>query len=541
MPARLHPDLVRTSIRWLAVVLAGVATATAGPPIVTWLGPPRFDQPREGSWKERWLEQRFGLELRPIFIGANAYEKRKPLMMMGGDVPDVYWVADAVGLKQDARNGFACELPLALVARHAPDYVRLLNRVAPEAWLLSQHEGRNYGLPIFGLQANSVAPLPGIWRMDWLRRVGFDRPPETLAEFQAALRAFRYADPDGNGRRDTYGFAPDTRFDLCFGEIYGAHGLVPAGWVERDGRLVWSAVLPGVKPVLALLRQWYAEGLIYPDYFLAGRSSNERVQLFLRGKIGYLPDYARYDALDPRFDGSIAGLFARLQPEAELTPGTFPRGPEGQSGAPVTGAGHGVIAFGRPMADTPEKIVRVLEMFNALGRDRALHLQARFGEEGRHWAWRPERGLVALPPYDRGPEGGAELVGSNPSIETSGDFFCPFGAPPEWVTALVTESERAFDRRWRDPALGLKPVLPRSDVIAGAETCYRDLQRLQETVFTEIVTGKRDLADHDAFVTAWQNRGGRLLTENANATRARLRAILRELELELGADGGGTP
>ncbi len=490
---------------------------------ISWLGVPRQIRGEEGSWIERNLEKQFNIDLKPIFLEWLSYKRRKPLMMLGGEIPDVYWVESSTDLRRDAHHGFALELPYEVILKHAPNYVEALNKYAPEAWLLSYYKGGNYGLPTFGALENGVLPQPGVWRIDWLRNVGIEKIPETLDEMHDALWKFRHEDPDGNGRMDTYGMSPKAglsqkvRIDHSFGEIYGAFGVLSAGWVEQDGHLIWGGILPETKKVLAILKRWYAEGLIYPEYLLVGDDPNERFYLFTRGKVGYMPAYAHFDSYDHKFSGSLAGLMSRLHPEANYyPPGNFPAGPKGKRGGPIIGGAENVVVFGAHLALEPEKVVRILRMFNKMASDVNLHLQAKIGKRDVHWSWSIENGINGLPPFDDPFYGSRELVGINPTISHAISFFCPFGARKEWLEHYNSNKETDFDQTYRRAELSLKSPIPWPDMVPLAEKFYADLRVFQETVFAEIIQGNRELEEFDEFVKEWFARGGLELTEDAN-------------------------
>ena len=101
-------------------------------------------------------------------------------MLCGGDIPDIMWNGDPLGVRANLRNGFIMEIPYELILEHAPTYVTYLNRYGKEAWLYTHYNGKNYGLPTFFADANR--PRISAWRMDWLRHVGID-----LVDLQAMM------------------------------------------------------------------------------------------------------------------------------------------------------------------------------------------------------------------------------------------------------------------------------------------------------------------------------------------------------------------
>ena len=304
------------------------AAGHAEPLTVSWLGPPFYAGAREGLWVERMLEDRFNLELKPIFMDPNGYDRKKPLMIAGGPVPDFIWEANPLGLQKSVQHGFIAEVPLELIHRTMPVYYRELTEEAPIAWLYSIVDGRNYGVPTMSRQG--AQPKPGIWRMDWLRRLGIEQPPETLEAFEEALRLISTGDPDGNGINDTYGMSGDISnwWWVAFSEIFGAYGVLPFDWQTVDGRIVWGGIRPETREVLALLRRWYEDGLIHPEFvtdnMLPGQTLDRK---FLSGKTGYIYYRGEQWNLNYTSNGSIAFKLLSLQFESILaqSPGVVER------------------------------------------------------------------------------------------------------------------------------------------------------------------------------------------------------------------------
>jgi len=281
---------------------------------IEWLGPPYFPSAREGLWVERMLEETFRLDLEPILMDPNAYNRKKPLMIAGGPVPDVIWEGDPISLQTAVKHGFVAELPPELIVREMPQYARDLTNEVPVAWMYSHVDGRNYGLPTFN--RSGALPTPGIWRMDWLRKVGIETVPETLEEFEEALRRITHEDPDGNGIDDTYGMSGDISnwWWVAFSEIFGAYGVLPFDWQLVGEKVVWGGLRPEARVVLQRLRSWYAEGLIHPEFvtdsMLPGQTLDRK---FLSGKTGYIFYRGEYSNLVPNSTGSFANNFFGLQ------------------------------------------------------------------------------------------------------------------------------------------------------------------------------------------------------------------------------------
>lgn len=503
-----------------------------------WQGTPRAEGGRPGSWVEKQIERRFNVALETSFLTMFSYSKRMTFLMMGGDTPDVYWLQSARELRRNARHGFALELPYEVIRRHAPAYAAHVDRHAPEAWILTHYEGRNFGVPLVNTD-QATFPSPGIWRKDWLDRVGLAKVPETLDEMEEAFRRFRDRDPDGNGRRDTFGICtnrpvtPPETLDRTFEEIFLAHGTLASGWVERDGRAVWGGTVPEAKETLALLRRWYAEGLVWPDYMVAPAGNIELMRKLISGKVGYVygANAGGYDGFTAENPASVLNAVRAVTRDGEVVPGPFPIGPRGHRGGRSFGGATAVLAFGPHLAGRPEAVVRVLRMLDEMARDEAVYFEAKLGQRGVHWDHRPERGFFALPPYDGRFHATREVIYWLPEIASDWGYFAPFGQALEVVDRWTNPARTAFRDRHRRAEWGVRDLFLQPEAVPGAERLLPDLVQIQAAAFAEIVTGRRPLEAFDAFVAEWRRRGGDELTRAANALLAEKPRILRRARL----------
>lgn len=501
---------------------------------VSWMGIPRFAVAREGTWIERRLEERFNVEIEPIFLDTMAYDRRKPLAFGAGAVPDVWWEGDPISVQRNVYHGFALEIPYEVIVKHAPNCARQLIRHAPEAWLNSRWEGANYGLPTYGIR--NVHPIPGVWRMDWLRNVGIERVPETLEEMETALRKFVYEDPDRDGKDDTIGLQTSMlAWWSAFGEVFGAYGVMPFDWMVRDGQVVWGGLLPESKRALALLAGWYEDGLIDPEFVSTRFLNRQFDESFIHGKSGYRPFGGLYARIDLTQKNSLLSLTKQMNPEAEFAVDKFLKGPDGKRRGRVWGPGAHVICFGRHLAREPEKVIRILKMFDAMARDEQLFLEARMGQRGVHWEFDEDEGVDLLAPYDARNAGVKELI--NTQLDLGAGFFSAFGATPNLVEAYLGEKEKAFRREYQRPEWAMYDILGKPDTVPSAGTYLGDLRELQKTAYTEIIRGERPVDSFEVFVANWKREGGDIVLKEANELyRAKL-AIVERIERELSAAG----
>ena len=494
---------------------------------LVWLGNYHFPQARDETWIENQMEERFNVELKGLFMDQRAYLRGKPLAFMGGSIPDVIWEANTEFLRRDAYHGFLLEIPYDVIRKHAPTYMDQVNRYAPDGWLQTHWEGKNYGLPLFvGFGRH---PRPGMWRMDWLRNVGIEKVPETLDETFEALWRFRHRDPDGNGEKDTYGMSPVRSGNQAFPKVFAAFGVLPYDWMIKEGQIVWGGTLPECKEALSVLRRWYREELIDPDFLTAPEGSANRISAnkFRSGRTGYQSWRGAWIQVSKRNQNSLGYYYYMKDrfPDLELAPGKFPLGPRGDCGmrAPGNTAGA-VFAFGKHLERDPRKVTRVLRIFEQLAEDDEFHAEMITGERGTHWDYSDELGIVIRSEFV---EDRKKLLITR--IDTANGFYAPFSLLPESLSRYFAKDEVEYLQTHRNERYNLPRALATPQMIPSAKKHWTNLLRLQEAAFFDIIRGERDLADFDDFVEDWYDSGGREFVEDAREFYKIRREIFQRL------------
>ncbi|MBB6348417.1 extracellular solute-binding protein [Nonomuraea muscovyensis] len=106
-------------------------------------------------------------------------------------------------------------------------------------------------------------------RKDWLKKVGLDEP-ETVDDLYEIAKAFTEKDPDGNGKKDTFGliipkwpgnYASASPYDVIE-TWFGA----PNGWGERDGKIVPGFDTPEFLEANRWLKKMVDGGMVNPDF-----------------------------------------------------------------------------------------------------------------------------------------------------------------------------------------------------------------------------------------------------------------------------------
>lgn len=197
------------------------------------------------------------------------------MAIAAGDYPDIFYV-QAADYKRYASSNVIADLTSLYDKYLTDNSKKMLNCDNGYALNSIKLNGKYYGLPTQSSPYDSAKLL--FLRSDWLKKLNLSAPT-TIAELEKVADAFTNQDPDGNGKKDTYGLALDGK-DIenwwgdvePFFEMYNAYPLA-IGYKgnfslvkDNGGKLVWGGSLPGMKPALAELQKFYKNGWIAQDF-----------------------------------------------------------------------------------------------------------------------------------------------------------------------------------------------------------------------------------------------------------------------------------
>jgi putative aldouronate transport system substrate-binding protein len=199
-------------------------------------------------------------------------------------------------------------------------------------------------------------------RKDWLAKVGLP-VPETVDDLYRIAKAFADQDPDGNGKKDTYGliipkwpgnygtFSPYDAIETWFG--------APNGWGERNGKLVPGFDTEEFVQANRWLKQWVDQGLVNRDF--ATLDSANWNDPFVQGKGGIIID------VNVRATDLIA-LFKQRDPkdiDKVALVGNLKRSDGQKFSLPFTGYNN-VLAISKQRIRTEEQLTDVLQTLDKL-------------------------------------------------------------------------------------------------------------------------------------------------------------------------------
>lgn len=255
-------------------------------------------------------------------------------------------------------------LPLdELIEKFSTEYKEMLKKypALKKAGMMS--DGKLYYMG----RLNEVIPNRAILiRKDWLDKLKLEVPKTTEELYQVA-KAFAEQDPDGNGKRDTYGIAISQNSAQTLNQVFQDVGLV-----LRGGKIeyAWDGSVEKAK----FIKRLYDEGIIDRDFLNDSKGEKAR-QDFVNGKLGIYPMLIGWRS----FTNNEYKSLKQNVPTAEIIPIAYPESPAGAFNPTFANPVQMTAAVNRG-AKNPEAVIRYVDFLVKPSTGRTLQ----FGLEGVH-------------------------------------------------------------------------------------------------------------------------------------------------------------
>jgi putative aldouronate transport system substrate-binding protein len=265
---------------------------------------------QRGDWSDmrifQALEKLTNVHINFIQIPNQGFEDRKNLMLATGDLPDAFWGSLNTN-DEDIYGPQGYFVNLApLIDSDAPHVKAQEQKYPLFRQTMTSSDGK-----IYALGAISISPTAGPFKMRinkaWLAKLGL-KFPQTIDDFEAALKGFVTKDPNGNGKADEIGMShyegfdnPDATFLGAFGMMYGYtnHSRMVNVY---NGKVTFFRQTPNYKAYLQWMAKLWSEGLIDKQIFT--QSEDEYIAKTGQNILGVLSDvddadWHQYEMLDP--------------------------------------------------------------------------------------------------------------------------------------------------------------------------------------------------------------------------------------------------
>lgn len=342
------------------------------------------------------ITEETGLTLEFVELAAGTAAEKVPLMLAGGDMPDVFWalLSDAQILQNTTQL-----VPLeGMLEDFAPNSLKTYEElgtdwrtiaIAPDDHMYgmlsryeSLYEGTGDGIQIINKK--------------WLEAVNKE-VPTTLDEYYEVLKAFKEQDPNGNGQADEipYCFAEDMwcasiTNDIGMWGIGNGYGDTNSNFHIRDGKVSGTVNTPEYREYLEFFHKLYAEGLIDAEGFsqntevFSNKIKNNQVGTY------YSWTALEYLSSEQEKDWVVLPTIAAKEGVQPVANGEIDRSTINKNGWVIT-----------TQCDHPEAALR---LWDYLARDAESKMTVAMGEKGTLWDEYPEGGYYFVVPENTTPE-----------------------------------------------------------------------------------------------------------------------------------------
>lgn len=480
-----------------------------------------YGQPKSDSEVVKKYNELFNVKLESVWIDPNKWDDLLNIKLASGEIPDIIMSKSTDRLAKYQSQGLLTEVPKDVIQKYSPNVYKLMETDAPKAWYTTTIKGKNYGIPY--IVGSSAYRIPIVWRGDWLKQVGIEKVPDTIKEFEEAFTKFTKEDPDKNGKADTYGCGAKG-----FSPIFGAFGAgIDLGydgqweglWTVKDGKLVYNMVIPESKEALKLLATWYKQGIIDPD-FVSPKGENKGgywaiTSDFVNNRIGFSTHGANYHWQKEDTELGVPNKhnvseFIKINPDKsadDILFGLPPAGPDGKTrgaygNVPITGVSY---TFSKNLAKEPDKIGKILQMFDWPAANHENWIFSNYGIKGTHYDFDKVGNydcIKRVEPYNepvKYGEAGLSAFFYEPDI-TNLKKISP--------SSFMYYEKHGFDKyKITSELLAPLPSQPKY----GAE-----LKKILSEGYFKIILGEKPVDYFDELVSSWNKAGGEHLTKEAN-------------------------
>ncbi len=435
------------------------------------------------EWKA--VEKRLGIKLQMEFNMNNSPE-RVATMVASGNMPDAMLIdllttpATYDWIRQGAFQPVEQNL-----RKYSP---RLWKELAPGAIQLGSVNDVLYGVPRPRATARECFAI----RKDWLDNLKLP-VPTTIAQLENVMRAFVEKDPDGNGKKDTYGFCWE-HFNTLMIPFLGT-GNPNQFSRNSNGIVQYNGISSDAKTGLATLQRWYNEGLIDPDIVIQPGIFQSKI---VTAKVGVITPWL--DQLRPSEFNPVPQFWQQLRvndPKAQWVMVPIVASDKYKAPKHYQNAGTSRHFFVNSRLKDRKKIEKLFKWWDFWA-----------SEEGYQF------GSWGIKGFDYTLDNKGNKVLTEEGKTRMYVLQC-FRQTHLWearmqIAADKPENNASMARMLKDLTKRTTPY-PFVDVAAKSKAYVKywpELFRLQQQAYTQIIIGAKPLNSFDAFAAEWRRSGG---------------------------------
>lgn len=481
----------------------------------------------ENNRYTRWLKDTYNIAIKHAWEASTTdYDQKVSLAIASNDLPDAMLVNESQ-LRQMVKAGQLADLT-EVYQTYGSDRLKKIYDSNPGLLNGVTFDGKLYALPETTLPS---APMTWI-RKDWLDKLGL-QPPKTLQDLETAAKAFVANKLGGDGTVGIVGtqqggtlystFLLSGDHYLNFSPLFFANNAYPGIWVkDKDGNAVYGSILPETKKTLAMMRDWYAQGIL--DKEIGLRKSSQEVISSGKTGIFFGPWWSPYNLTD-----SI-----KNDPNANWRPYAAPLDASGSFNSnQVTGSSFIVVKKGMKH---PEAVMKLLNIHvnekepsykTAVGKEMTsqeipLFLIMGHGDQLQYAVQSSQKvlkGEMKTEEVDKLNYGFAYELASrvkNVKKEPFDNYDIPhWNQKDEFFTHLYAHLNGGS---------AFVEAIPKIHWVKSAATAqtktmqsrWSNLKKQEDEAFLKIIMGSAPIDEFDTFVKKWKEQGGDQITKEVN-------------------------
>ncbi|PYI57437.1 extracellular solute-binding protein [Paenibacillus flagellatus] len=396
--------------------------------------PPNANLPSaDKDFVKKTIEEKFNVSLKLEYLPFGAdYDNKINVILTSGDHPDMF-LSNGAASQKFAVDGLLADQSAFVNKETMPNYFKWVTEDELKNYQL---KGIKHARSLMPFQRNTYGSF--YIRKDWLDKFGL-QPPKSYEELMNAMRKFTNEDPDGNGKKDTYGFsaaAAGNRLPLDF-PAWINNGLVADFMIDdKNLEFVETQTHPKVQQVLQDVKDMIKEGVVDPDWFV--NKSPQHFDKAAQGKVGVIWSTDKNIALES-VPSSVQSRAKQLDPKADWQP-IFPFANQPYGWKQGTTGGASPFLFSKTIAEkSPDKIKRSVEILDWLASEEG-YLMTHYGLEGKHYKKEGKKITIDPAAYEAD-------VTKNGSFLDIWKFFTNFDDPSalglEIIDPRVSDRDRA--------------------------------------------------------------------------------------------------
>ncbi|MGG3836844.1 extracellular solute-binding protein [Paenibacillus thiaminolyticus] len=476
---------------------------------------PKGTTPATNAYLKK-LKEMLNIEVEFLWqVPSDQAQQKFSLAIASGDLPDVFeiGITDYEKFKED---DMLEDLTEAYEKYASPELKAYVEADGGKTLEMYKSDGKILALPNFEDPFMSAQIL---WlRKDWLDKLNLS-VPQTMDELEKVAEAFVNQDPDGNGKKDTYGIAFNkdlVSWGFDARGFFYSMGAYPKAWIKNaEGALVPGEIQPETKAVLERMNQWYSKGLIDKEF--AFKDIDKVVEDVVAGKVGIAFGEWWY----PNWP---LNMNRDQNPEAEWIAVPIPSydGKPGQTLIPSQRLSR--IYAVRKGYEHPEAIIKMANFYLEL--EKPKYKDEVKAENGYVYNWYQPRFYnpfdfeTAYTEVNEALKNKKEQIDSdNPTSVEVFDAATKYLQGDKAMWGMYT-SRAAEDGGWGiTRQLRDKPYVVNEFYGTATPTMTEksaSLNKMTDEMFTKIIMGSAPLSEFEKYAESWKKLGGQDITDEVN-------------------------